>query len=133
MAIVLLVDDSPSIRSILKIYLLPLNLEFVDAEDGVRALQLLRLMKIDLVVADVKMAPIDGITFVEKVRRSDREELRRLPVVLLTGETAEGLRERGLAAGADAFIHKPIDPKSLLSCLKQLLERRAPETSSSPR
>jgi len=122
---VLLVDDSPSIRSILKVYLLGLKVEFLDAEDGLRALQLLRLLPVDLAIADVRMAPMDGLTFVEKVRSSEREEIRRLPLILLTGETGEELRERGILAGANAFIHKPIDPKRLLERVQALLPAAA--------
>ncbi|MBI5547419.1 MAG: response regulator [Deltaproteobacteria bacterium] len=118
---ILLVDDSLSIRSILKVYLLPLKLELLDAEDGLRACQLLRLVPVDLIIADVKMEPMDGLTLLEKVRTSERDEIRRVPVILLTGETGEGLRERGLQAGANAFIHKPIDPKHLLDCVQGLL------------
>lgn len=122
---VLLVDDSPSIRSILRIYLLPRKVEFLEAEDGQRALHLLSLVPVQLVIADVKMAPMDGLTFLRHVRTSPREAVRELPVILLTGETGEGLREQGFAAGANAFITKPIDPQSLMTCVARCLDARA--------
>lgn len=122
---VLLVDDSPSIRSILRIYLMPRNIEFLEAEDGQRALHLLSLMPVQLVIADIKMAPMDGLTFLQQVRTSVRAAIRQIPVILLTGETGEGLREQGFAAGANAFVTKPIDPKSLTACIDRLLPRTA--------
>src|SRR5690242_16421541 len=60
---VLIVDDSASVRAILKVYLMGLHPTFLDAEDGERALRILRLSPVDLVIADVQMLPMDGITF----------------------------------------------------------------------
>jgi len=118
---VLLVDDSPSIRSILRIYLVSRKVEVLEAEDGLRALHLLSLLRVHLVIADIKMTPIDGITLVQRLRAHEREALRKVPVILLTGETSEGLREQGLGAGANDFVTKPIDPKTLLACVDRLL------------
>jgi two-component system chemotaxis response regulator CheY len=118
---ILLVDDSPSVRSILKVYLMGLRTTFLEAEDGERALRVLRLSPVDLVIADVQMAPMDGITFVRNLRSSSRPQLRDVPVVMLTSDRSEEVRERGLAAGASAFVHKPVDAKTLLRAIEHVM------------
>jgi two-component system chemotaxis response regulator CheY len=118
---VLLVDDSPSVRAILQVYLMALQPTFLQAEDGERALRVLRLSPVDLVIADVQMAPMDGITFVRTLRRAERPQLRDVPVVMLTGDRSEEVRERGLAAGANALVHKPVDPKTLLATIQRVM------------
>jgi len=118
---VLLVDDSASVRAILQVYLMGLKPTFLEAEDGERALRVLRLSPVDLVIADIQMSPMDGITFVRALRRLERPQIRDVPVVMLTGERSDAVRERGLDAGANAFVHKPIDPKTLLETIKKVM------------
>ena len=93
---ILLVDDIPAILSFLKARLVRLDCEMVDADDGQRALRLVRLTPIDLVIADVNMPGMDGITFVAELRKSEHERLRVLPVILLTGDKDPEVRRRGL-------------------------------------
>lgn len=123
---VLLVDDSPSVRAILQIYLMGLHPKFLEAADGQRALQVLRLSPVDLVIADVQMAPMDGITFVRCLRESERPQLRSLPVVMLTSDHSEAVREQGLEAGANAFVRKPIDAKTLLQTIRNVMTGGSP-------
>lgn len=123
---VLLVDDSPSVRAILQVYLMGLQPKFLEAEDGERALRVLRLSPVDLVIADIQMEPMDGITFVRRLRESVRPQLRSLPVVMLTSDTSEAVRARGLEAGANAFVRKPIDAKTLLQTIRGVLPGGAP-------
>jgi two-component system chemotaxis response regulator CheY len=118
---VLLVDDSPSVRAILQVYLMRLQPTFLEAEDGERALKVLRLSPVDLVIADIQMSPMDGITFVRTLRRTERPEVRNVPVVMLTGDRSDTVRARGLEAGANAFVHKPIDPRTLLDTIDRVL------------
>lgn len=123
---VLLVDDSASVRAILQVYLMGLRPTFLEAADGERALRLLRLSPVDLVIADVQMAPMDGIAFVRALRGSDRPALRAVPVVMLTGDRSEEVRTRGLQAGADAFVRKPVDAKTLLRTIQDVMRPRGP-------
>jgi two-component system, chemotaxis family, chemotaxis protein CheY len=122
---VLLVDDSPSVRAILQVYLMGLQPSFLEAEDGERALRVLRLSPVDLVIADIQMTPMDGITFVRKLRQDERPRVRDVPVVMLTGDHSEAVREQGLGAGANAFVLKPIDPKTLLATIGAVMPRAA--------
>jgi two-component system chemotaxis response regulator CheY len=123
---VLLVDDSPSVRAILRIFLMGLRPSFLEASDGERALRVIRLSPVDLVIADIQMSPMDGITFVRALRQDTRPQLRNVPVVMLTGERSDALRRQGLEAGANAFVLKPVDPKSLLETISRVLPRGKP-------
>jgi two-component system, chemotaxis family, chemotaxis protein CheY len=118
---VLLVDDSPTVRNILKIYLMNLRATIVEAEDAARALQLLRLVPVSVVIADINMPNMDGITFVKELRNSNVAHLRSLPVILLTAEKGEDLRQRGTLAGANAFIQKPVSHDELTKTVRQFL------------
>jgi two-component system chemotaxis response regulator CheY len=118
---VLLADDSPTIRALLRIFLMELRPNFFEATDGERALQLIRLTPIDLVIADVRMSPMDGITFVRELRRDERPRIRSVPVVMLTGDRSEEVRKQGIEVGANAFVLKPVDPKVLLETITRIL------------
>src|SRR5262245_40079731 len=69
---ILIVDDSSSIRSILKVYLMGLEAEVLDAESGERALKLARLLPLSLMIVDINMPGMDGLTLVDKVRHDSR-------------------------------------------------------------
>ncbi|OFX25824.1 MAG: two-component system response regulator [Anaeromyxobacter sp. RBG_16_69_14] len=118
---VLIADDSPTIRALLRVFLMELRPNFFEATDGGRALQLIRLTPIDLVIADVRMSPMDGITFVRDLRRDERPRICSVPVVMLTGERSEEVRKQGIEAGANAFVLKPVDPKVLLETITRIL------------
>jgi two-component system chemotaxis response regulator CheY len=118
---ILLVDDSPTVRTIVRTFLMELRPSFLEATDGERALRLIRLSPVDLVIADVKMDPMDGITFVRTLRQDERPRIRDVPVVMLTGDRSEEIRKQGLEAGANAFVTKPIDPKTLLETIGRVL------------
>jgi two-component system, chemotaxis family, chemotaxis protein CheY len=119
---VLVIDDSSTIREIIKIYLSGRSFEFVEAESGDRGLQLARLMQVDLVIADVKMPGMDGLTFVRHLRADEKPHLRTVPVILLTGEKSEDLKSQGLEAGANAFVQKPVSSGRLKEVVNQLLK-----------
>jgi two-component system chemotaxis response regulator CheY len=121
---VLLIDDSPTIRTIIKIYLMGRSFDFVEAEGGERGLQLARLMPIELVIADINMPGMDGLTFTKQLRADNNTKVRSLPVILLTGEKSEDLRTKGMEAGANAFIQKPVSSARLIEVVNQLLPAR---------
>ena len=118
---ILLVDDSPTVRNILKIYLMNLKTGFVEAEDAARALQLLRLVPVKLVIADINMPNMNGITFVKHVRASPLAQVRDVPVILLTGERGTDLRQQGIDAGANDFINKPVSHHDLTETVRKYL------------
>ncbi len=118
---ILLVDDSPTVRTIVRTYLMELRPSFLEATDGERALRLIRLSPVDLVIADVRMDPMDGVTFVRTLRQDERPRIRDVPVIMLTGDRSEEIRKQGLEAGANAFVTKPIDPETLLETIGRVL------------
>ena len=123
---ILVVDDSPTVRNIIKIYLMNLRLSILEAEDATRALQLLRLVPVSVVIADINMPGMDGITFVKEIRASKEAGLRGIPVILLTAEKGGDLRQRGAEAGANAFIQKPVSHADLTETVRQFLPLAAP-------
>ncbi len=123
---ILVVDDSPTVRNIIKIYLMNLRLSILEAEDATRALQLLRLVPVSVVIADINMPGMDGITFVKELRASKEAQLRGIPVILLTAEKGGDLRQRGHEAGANAFIQKPVSHADLTETVRQFLPLAAP-------
>lgn len=125
---ILLVDDNRTIRSVLTVYLLGLGAEFAEAADGAAALSLLQSRPFDLVISDVHMTPMDGITFVKEVRASPGG--REVPIVLMTTDLDDELCRRGLAAGADAFVRKPIGPKPLMHAVEEAMAHRMRASSS---
>jgi CheY-like chemotaxis protein len=119
---ILIVDDSATIRNIIKVYFAGTPWEFVDAESGTRALQLVRLMAPRIAIVDINMEGMDGLTFTRKLRESDRLAMKMLPVILLTSDRTPDVRERGLAAGAQDLLHKPVAREAL----RDLVEKYAP-------
>ncbi|NMO22852.1 response regulator [Pyxidicoccus fallax] len=120
---VLLVDDSPTVRNIVKIYLMNLKVSTVEADDAARALQILRLVPVSLVIADINMPGMDGITFVKEVRASAMPQVRSVPILLLTAEKNADLRQKGTEAGANAFIQKPVSHHELTETVRQFLSK----------
>lgn len=101
---VLLVDDSVTTRALERSILEAAGYDVVTAADGVKAWELLEGESVDVVVSDVDMPQMDGFALVETIRRSPR--LRDLPIVLVTARESDADRQRGLDAGADAYIVK---------------------------
>ena len=91
------------------------------AEDGERALRLVRLMKVDLVIADVNMPNMDGLTFVQTLRRGTLPSMAKIRVILITGDQDPQLEERARALGVDAFLRKPLDASTLVTLVRRLL------------
>lgn len=119
---VLLLDDSASIRNVLKVYLMGLGYEFLEAGDGARALRLVRVMPVDLVIADIHMSPMDGISFVRELRGDIRAHVKDIPVMLLTGDKSEEVEQQGRNAGANSFLRKPVNQKVFLEAVTRLLQ-----------
>lgn len=119
---VLVVDDSKVMRDMVIACLRPHpGLAFTHAASGLEAIERLSLKPFDLIVLDLNMPDIGGIEVVEFVRGQDT--LRHLPIVIVTTRGDESSRARALQAGADRFLTKPFTPESILSEVKELLER----------
>ena len=117
---ILIVDDSSSLRTVVKLALVRAGYDVLEAGDGVQGLaQLEAAGKVHLIVSDVNMPNMDGITFVTKVKQHPRHKFT--PVVMLTTEGQDAKKEQGRAAGAKAWIVKPFNPPQLLDAVSKLI------------
>ena len=118
---VLVVNDEAEMRTYLA-DLLGRNYQVVTATDGEAALDRLRDRPIDLVIGDVAMPGMDGVALCRAIR--DDEQLRHLPVILLTARPEDRAQRANLEAGADAYVSKPFDPAELAARVENLIEIR---------
>jgi len=117
---ILIVDDSSSLRTVVKLALTRAGYDVLEAGDGQQGLgQLDKAAKVHLIVSDVNMPVMDGISFVKQVKQHPRH--RFTPVVMLTTEGQDAKKEQGRAAGAKAWIVKPFNPPQLLDAVSKLI------------
>jgi signal transduction histidine kinase/ActR/RegA family two-component response regulator len=119
---VLVVDDHPVNRRVIKLFLAPFDCDLVEVENGRQALDALEAEAFDIVLMDVNMPVMDGLEATRRLRRDPR--WTGLPVVALTADVMRTQIDTCLEAGMDAHIAKPIDLRDLLSVLVQVLDRR---------
>jgi len=122
---ILIADDSFSIRSIFRFHLKELNVEVLDAETGERALRLARLVPLSLMIADIQMPGMDGLTLVERIRHDSRAQVSKLPIVLLTSDQSEATRARMAKVGANDILYKPISAEALRAVTSRFLIKAA--------
>lgn len=117
---ILIVDDSSSLRMLVRMSLTRAGYEVLEAGDGQEALQALDSAgRVHLVVCDVNMPRMDGVAFVTQVKQHPKH--RFIPVVMLTTEDEGSARERGRQAGAKAWMVKPFNPPQLLDTVSKLV------------
>jgi two-component system chemotaxis response regulator CheY len=117
---ILIVDDSSSLRTVVKLSLVRAGYEVLEAGDGKEGLaQLDKVAKVHLIVSDVNMPNMDGITFLTHVKQHPRHKFT--PVIMLTTEGQDAKKEQGRAAGAKAWILKPFNPPQLLDAVSKLI------------
>lgn len=116
---ILIVDDSVSLRQVVKIALMDAGYEVIEAGNGQEGLQRLDGRKIHLIVSDVNMPIMDGITFVKNVKQ--HASYKFTPVIMLTTETGDDKKKAGQEAGAKAWVVKPFQPPILLAAISKLI------------
>lgn len=116
---ILIVDDSASVRSVVGITLKGAGYDVIEACDGRDALSKLTGQKIHLIVSDVNMPNMDGITFVREAKKLPNYKFT--PVCMLTTEAEQSKMDEGKAAGAKAWIVKPFQPPKLLDVVSKLI------------
>jgi two-component system, chemotaxis family, chemotaxis protein CheY len=119
MASILTVDDSTSMRQMVLFTLKGAGYEVVEAADGVEALEVANTRGFDLVVTDVNMPNMDGITLIKELR--NLPDYKFTPILMLTTESGSEKKQEGKAAGATGWIVKPFDPERLLDTIKKVL------------
>ena len=116
---VLIVEDTQTIATLVKIYLMGWNLTFLDAKDGMQGLAMARASKPDLVISDVRMPRMDGFELCAALRAD--KDLHAVPVLLLTSLQDEVSRQKGRLVGATAFVKKPVALDELRAIVCELL------------
>ena len=120
---ILLADDHPANRKVVEIMLGATEMELVAVEDGLKAIEAFRDGGFDLVLMDMQMPVMDGLTATAAIRAHEADHgLARTPVVMLTANAMAEHVEAGRAAGADAHLTKPVTMTSLLSAIGAALE-----------
>ena len=113
----LLVDDDPGLRALLRATLDAVDVEMEDAEDALTALAAIRQRRPDAIVLDVNLPGMDGLALCRQLKR-DRAT-KEIPIVVLSGSEG-GTAEAALEAGADSFLRKPFSPLELLAIVERL-------------
>ena len=116
---IMVVDDSASLRQVVGIALKGAGYDVIEGRDGVDALSKCTGQKIHLVVCDVNMPNMDGISFVKAVKQMPAYKVT--PIVMLTTESQESKKREGQEAGAKAWIVKPFKPDQLLGVVQKLV------------
>ena len=116
---VMIVDDSASLRQVVGIALRGAGYEVIEGCDGKDALAKLTGQKVHLVISDVNMPNMDGITFVKNLKQMPAYKFT--PVIMLTTESQEGKKQEGQAAGAKAWVVKPFQPAQMLAAVSKLI------------
>ena len=117
---ILIVDDSPTIRKFIGYVLRKKGYAIDEAEDGMDAMEKLGSLETDLIIVDLNMPNMDGISFVKNLRNSYYN--LDLPVVMLTTTSDEELKEEAMKAGVNMFLNKPIQPEVLVHKIESLLD-----------
>lgn len=116
---IMVVDDSASLRQVVGIALKGAGYEVMEGCDGQDALSKLTGQKVHLIISDVNMPKMDGITFVSSVKQMSAYKFT--PVIMLTTESDEAKKRAGQAAGAKAWVVKPFKPEVLLNAVQKLV------------
>ncbi len=116
---VLAVDDSRTMRDMLRLTLADAGIEPHLAEDGQHGLEVLDGLEPDAIITDINMPRMDGFEFIDAVRA--KSEYNQIPILVLTTESGDQLKMRARKSGATGWIVKPFDPKKLVSALHRVV------------
>ncbi len=120
MSTILVVDDSASMRQMVTFTLQSSGYDTIEGCNGCEALKVSEGAKVDLVITDLNMPEMDGITLVKELRA--KEAFKFTPILLLTTESQDTKKQEGKAAGATGWIVKPFNPEQLMAVVKKVLK-----------
>lgn len=116
---ILTVDDSSTMRQMISFTLKEAGFDILEAQDGMEALDRAKGQKLSLIITDVNMPRMDGITLVQRLRAMP--EFRFTPILVLTTESGPDMKQKGKEAGATGWIVKPFSPEKLLDVVNKVL------------
>ena len=126
MSHILIVDDSPTIRRMVKASLTPLGAEFIEAASGLEAIERLAVGSIQLMVLDLNMPDMHGLEVLGFVRAN--QKFQQLPILVLTTRDDAASRAAAMQAGATGYLTKPFTPPTLLAEARGMIERDVERT-----
>ena len=115
---ILAVDDSKTMRDMVSFTLSNAGYDVLMADDGVNAIKALSGQSVDVIITDINMPNMNGIELVEKLRADDR--YRATPILILTTESDDAVKQQGRTAGATGWIVKPFVPEKLLKVVAKV-------------
>ena len=115
---ILAVDDSRTMRDMVRLALGAAGMTVTTADDGVHGLEVLEGMAPDAIISDINMPRLDGFGFIRAVRAIER--MRGVPILVLTTESDAAKKERARAAGATGWIVKPFNPVKLVEAVRRV-------------
>ena len=116
---ILAVDDSASMRKMVAFTLAGAGYQVVEAVDGQDAFQKAQANNFDLVLTDQNMPNLDGLGLTRKLRES--EKYQSVPILILTTESSDAMKQAGRAAGATGWLVKPFDPNRLIEVIQKVI------------
>lgn len=122
---ILIIEDELRIRFLLRDYFSKEGFNIIEAEDGDLGLKAFQSNKVDLILLDIMMPNIDGITVLQTIRK-----VSNVPIILLTAKSEEDDKLFGYEVGADDYMTKPFSPKILIAKVKALLKRTSQNKSN---
>ena len=118
---VLIAEDSSIIRSLYVACLENAGFEVHQSNDGKRALAMVSVNKPNLLLADITMPGLDGISLIQKMRAHEDETVRKIPVILVTASEDSQSRQQAALVGAARFLNKPVTAAQLLEAIQQVV------------
>lgn len=115
---ILIIDDSASLRQVVKMALTGAGYNVIEAGDGQAALALLDGRQVNMAVCDINMPVMNGIEFVKAAKKLSAYKF--MPILMLTTESQDAKKEEGKAAGAKAWMVKPFSPTQLVAAVGKL-------------
>ncbi len=119
MTTILIVDDEERIREVVKEYCLLEDYNVLEASDGLEALEIVKNNNIDLIVLDIMMPKLDGLSAFSKIK-----EIKKIPTIILSARSEEYDKLVGFELGVDDYVTKPFSPKELMARIKVILKRK---------
>ncbi len=116
---ILAVDDSASIRQMVAFTLKSSGYEVVEAVDGMDGLEKAKSKTFNLILSDQNMPRMDGLTLIKTLR--GMPQYKTVPILMLTTESSDAMKQQGRAAGATGWLVKPFDPQKLIEIVKKVI------------
>ena len=116
---ILAVDDSASIRQMVSFTLKSSGYEVIEAVDGMDGLDKAKAKTVNLILSDQNMPRMDGLTLIKSLRALP--QYKTVPILMLTTESSDAMKQQGRAAGATGWLVKPFDPQKLIEVVKKFI------------